>query len=98
VRFSDGDVRGLVAVLQRAFKRPNVSVDDETVKQRIRSDALRDVGVPSRDIEIDVENRVATIHGSVQSRSHADGLLARVQKVPGVRAVAAMLRVSGAQT
>lgn len=94
VRFAGGHLRGLVALARRLVARPDVATDDVTVTQRIRSDALRDVGVATRDLDVEVKRGVATIKGSVESRELADQLIARVRKVPGVRDVAAMLKVS----
>jgi hypothetical protein len=94
LRFAGGHLRGLVALFRRLGSSPSVPVDDETVTQRIRSSAFRDAGVSTRDVEVEVEDGVATLRGSVGSRSLADDLVARVRKVPGVRDVAAMLRVS----
>jgi hypothetical protein len=93
-RFTGGHLRGLLAITRHAFSPESPEVDDATVAQRIRSDALRDVGVTTRDVEVEVENGVATLRGSVGSRSRADDLVARVHRVPGVRDVAAMIRVS----
>jgi hypothetical protein len=93
IRFAGGHLRGLVALSRRLVSRPNVPVDDETVTQRIRSSAFRDVGISTRDVEVAVEGGVATLRGSVDSHSLADDLVARVRKVPGVRDVASMIRV-----
>jgi hypothetical protein len=93
-RFAGGHVRGLVAVTRRLFSPPPDTGDDATVAQRIRSDALRDVGLSTHDVEVEVEDGVATLRGAVESRSLADDLVARVSKVPGVRDVAAMIRVT----
>ena len=43
---------------------------------------------------MEVERGVATLRGSVTSRSLADDLVTRVDKVPGVQDVAAMIRVT----
>jgi osmotically-inducible protein OsmY len=95
VKFVSGHLHGLMALVRRLSTRPAVAVDDETVTQRIRSDAFRDVGVSTREVEVEVEDGIATLRGSVDDRSIADNLVTRVGKVPGVRDVAAMLRVSG---
>ena len=65
VKFAGGHARGLVAVTRRALTRTEVLSDDETVTQRIRSDAFRDVGVSTRDIDVHVENGFVTLRGSV---------------------------------
>jgi osmotically-inducible protein OsmY len=70
-----------------------VNGDDAAVEQRIRSEALRDVGIPSSDIDLTVDDGVVTLVGSVPGDKSASDLVARVQKVPGVAEVAAMLRV-----
>lgn len=93
-RFAGSHLRGLAAVSRQVFTQPSVPPDDETVTQRIRSKTLRDVGVSTRDVEVEVEDGVATLRGSVDSRTIADDLVTGVGKVPGVRDVAAMLRVS----
>jgi osmotically-inducible protein OsmY len=72
---------------------PTVDSDDAVVEQRIRSEALRDVGIPTSDIDLTVEDGVVTLIGSVSGDKPASDLVARVQKVPGVADVAAMLRV-----
>jgi osmotically-inducible protein OsmY len=98
-RFAGGHLRGLVAVSRRALGRQATAVasDDETVEQRIRSYALREVGVSTREVEVEVEDGVATLRGSVDGRAAADELVSRVAKVPGVRDVAAMIRVSSSR-
>jgi hypothetical protein len=98
-RFAGGHLRGLVAVSRRALGRQVTAAasDDETVKQRIRSEALREAGVSTRDVEVEVEDGVATLRGSVDGRAAADELVSRVAKVPGVRDVAAMIRVSSSR-
>jgi len=93
-RYLGGVLRGLFARSRRLVARPDVAVDDATVEQRIRSDALRDVGVAAHDVDIRVERGVVTLRGSVEGRTLADDLVARVRKVPGVRDVAAMLKVT----
>src|ERR687892_379068 len=80
--------RGLVATPARA-------VDDGTVVQRIRSEALRDVGVSTSDVDVDVRDGVAVLRGAVATRSLADDLVARVRGVPGVHDVESALDVVG---
>jgi osmotically-inducible protein OsmY len=97
VRFVGGHARGLVAIARRLVSQRDVRADDATVTQRIRSDALRDVGVSAREVDVDVVGGVATLRGSVANSSLADDLVGRVRKVPGVRDVQPMLRVSEEQ-
>lgn len=88
-----GHARGFRALLGRLVKRESVHTDDQTVTQRIRSDAFRDVGVSTRDIDVNVEDGVARLRGNVESGSLADDLVSRVRKVPGVRDVTSDLAV-----
>jgi hypothetical protein len=96
-RFAGGHVRGLVAAVRRLSAKPDVATDDATVTQRIRSDALQDAGVSTRDVEVEFDAGVATLQGSVDSRTVADDLVSRVAKVPGVQDVAAMIRVTNGE-
>ena len=93
-RYASGYLAGLVARARRLVGSHDVSTDDRTVEQRIRSDAFRDVGVPAQSIDVRVEQGLVTLRGSVEAGTLADDLIARVRKVPGVIEVAAMLRVS----
>jgi osmotically-inducible protein OsmY len=91
--YAMGRVRGAAAsVTPDTHERPT---DDATVLQRIRSEALRDVGLSAADVEVRVENGVATLEGTVASAKLAEDLLARVRGVPGVQDVALALRVGG---
>lgn len=94
VKLVGGQARGFVALLRRLVKSESVPTDDQTVVQRIRSDAFRDVGVSTRDIDVVVDNGVARLRGNVPSSSLADDLVSRVRKVPGVREVSSELAVS----
>lgn len=93
-RFTGGRLQGLVARARSRVWHRGVAVDDRTVEQRIRSAAFRDVGLSASEVEVEVERGVATLRGTAGSRSLADDLVTRVEKVPGVRDVAAMIRVT----
>ena len=94
-KFAGGHARGVLATGRRLATRRAAIADDAKIVQRIRSDALRTAGVTTRDVEVEVEDGVATLRGAVEGRATADELVARVAKVPGVQDVAAILRVSG---
>jgi len=92
-RFLAGNARGVQARVRRMLVPRDLALDDRTVEQRIRSDAFREAGVTGKDVDVRVEQGVATLRGSVAEPSTADDVIARVGKVPGVVDVAAMLRV-----
>ena len=96
-RFSAGKARGFYARTRHVVVRPTTESADAIVEQRIRSDALRDVGVSTRDVEIGVEDGVVTLTGQVVGDKRASDLVARIGKVPGVENVAAMLHVIAEQ-
>jgi osmotically-inducible protein OsmY len=95
VKLVGGQARGVLALGRRLRRRTDVKADDRTVEQRIRSDAFRDVGVSTRDVDVEVENGLAKLRGSIDSISLADDLVSRVRKIPGVREVSAELQVAG---
>ena len=90
-RFAAGRLRGLSAPLHQD-EAPRAT-DDGTVLQRIRSEALRDVGVSTSEVDVTVSDGVAMLRGEVVSASLVDDLVDRVRLVPGVRDVDAMIRV-----
>jgi BON domain len=93
-KFYGGRVKGVAHEVKTAASGEPEAADDATVRQRILSDALRDVGVATKDVDVDVRNGVATIRGEVASSSLADDLVARVRNVPGVRGVTPALTVA----
>ena len=90
-RFAAGRLRGQSAPLHQD-EAPRAT-DDGTVLQRIRSEALRDVGVSTSEVDVTVSDGVAMLRGEVGSASLVDDLVDRVRLVPGVRDVDAMIRV-----
>lgn len=94
VKLAGGQARGFLALLRRLRRRSSVAMDDQTVTHRIRSDAFRDVGVSTRDVDVEVEDGLARLRGSIDSISLAEELVTRVRRVPGVRDVSAELKVA----
>ena len=66
-RFTAGRLRGLSAPLRQ--DEASRATDDGTVLQRIRSEALRDVGVSTSEGDVTVADGVATLRGEVVSAS-----------------------------
>ncbi len=69
-------------------------VDDATIEHRVLGDALPAAGVTADAVEVEVDDGVVMLQGSVEGADQADALVQLVAGVPGVRDVAAMLRVS----
>jgi len=91
---------GTAVFVDRALKRrrdhelADTAVDDETIEHRVLGDALPAVGVDPDEVEVEVADGVVSLHGAVEGTQRADALVQKVAEVPGVRDVAAMLRVS----
>jgi BON domain len=92
-KYEAGRAQGLVAEARTTIAPSDVATDDTTVKQRILSDALRDVPVSTKKVEVDVRDGVATLRGEVPTQTLVDELVKRVRNVPGVRDVQPSLTV-----
>ena len=69
-------------------------VDDATIEHRVLGDALPAAGIDPDALDVDVQDGIVSLQGAVDGTERADALVQRVAEVPGVRDVAAMLRVS----
>lgn len=79
---------------RRRNEAPTVGADDATIAHRVLGEALPAAGVSADHVAVEVDRGVVTLQGSVDGSDRADALIERVADVPGVRDVAAMLRVS----
>lgn len=89
---------GTALVIDRVRARrrdtEGAAVDDATIEHRVLGDALPAAGVSADEVEVEVEHGVVVLQGSVDGAERADALVQKVAEVPGVRDVAAMIRVS----
>jgi len=69
-------------------------VDDATIEHRVLGDALPAAGIDPDALDVDVRDGIVSLQGAVDGTERADVLVQKVAEVPGVRDVAAMLRVS----
>jgi len=69
-------------------------VDDATIEHRVLGDALPVAGIDPDALDVDVQDGIVSLQGAVDGTERADALVQKVAEVPGVRDVAAMLRVS----
>jgi len=69
-------------------------VDDATIEHRVLGDALPAAGIDPDALDVDVRDGIVSLQGAVDGTERADALVQKVAEVPGVRDVAAMLRVS----
>jgi len=91
---------GTALFLERALTRrhrvagEDADVDDATIEHRVLGDALPAAGIDPQEVNVEVADGVVSLQGEVEGSERADALLQKVAEVPGVRDVAAMIRVS----
>jgi len=90
-RYQQGVARGVAHSLAEAFQEP-VEVDDETLLQKIKSEAVGRWDGPKRDLVIDVRDGNVIVRGPAD-RDQAGELIRLVESVDGVRVVSDEMRV-----
>jgi osmotically-inducible protein OsmY len=83
-RFGVGSIGATGSVTEEA-------VDDATLVDRIRSEALGDAHIPAGEINVDVADGVATLRGELSDPALIDEIVDRVRVVPGVAGVENLL-------
>jgi osmotically-inducible protein OsmY len=91
VEHQKGVVQGLAHDLTEPF-RPETEFDDETLRQKVKSEALGRWDGPKKDVEIDVDKGVVTLTGKVDAEN-MDELIRLVNGVPGVASINDQLSV-----
>ena len=89
-----GQAPGVAAQTRGRVTSPDVSTDDETVRQRILSGAFRDIPVATGDVDVQVHEGVATLRGSVRDETLVETLVKSVSETPGVDEVKPELDVA----
>jgi osmotically-inducible protein OsmY len=84
-RYQKGKIQGLAHDLTEPF-RTETEVDDDTLTQKVRSEALGRWEGAKKDIEIGVQGGVVTLKGETTPEL-ARGLAGLVEAVPGVVSV-----------
>lgn len=85
VRYQRGVVQGIAHDLTETF-RPEAEFDDDTLLQKVKSEAIGRWEGPKREIEIQVKEGVVTLRGPA-SADRATELIHLVEAVPGVASV-----------
>lgn len=84
IRYQKGTARGFLHMLSRPIRKKQRSVDDHTLLQKIRSEAIGPWNNAAReDIEVDVDRGIVTVAGSVDRIE----LIELIRKVDGVDAI-----------
>jgi osmotically-inducible protein OsmY len=84
-RYQKGVVQGLAHDLTEPF-RPEPEFDDDTLAQKVRSEALGRWRGDKKDIDISVKDGIVTLKGKA-TEELATELVGMVASVPGVRSV-----------
>ena len=80
-----GVVQGLAHDLTEPF-RPTPDFDDETLRQKVKSEAIGRWDGPKKDLEVEVDKGVVTLKGNLAAE-HMDQLIRLIKGVPGVASV-----------
>jgi osmotically-inducible protein OsmY len=91
-RYQKGVARGMAHKMTEPFQEP-VEVDDQTLLQKIRSEAVGRWQGPTREIEIDVRDGDVTVRGPAD-RDRAGELIHLIESVDGVRSVSDQMTVT----
>jgi hypothetical protein len=78
-------------VMQAGSRLAPAAVDDATLVDRIRSEALGDAHIPAGEINVDVADAVATLRGELSDPALIEEIVGRVRMVPGVAGVENLL-------
>ena len=89
--YQKGVMQGLAHDLTEPF-RPQPDVDDETLSQKVKSEAIGRWDGPKRDIRVEVADGVVTLTGNAPAEQ-VDELIRLVKGVPGVAEVNDQLSV-----
>ena len=91
-RYQRGVAQGAMHKMAEPF-RPDEEIDDNTLLQKVRSEALGRWRGPKRGVEIDIDSGTVTLRGPV-TRERAEELVELVEAVDGVEAVSDEMTVS----
>lgn len=84
-RYQKGKIQGLAHDLTEPF-RPEEQFDDDTLTQKVRSEALGRWGGAKKAVDIAVKDGVVTLKGNTTTEL-AEELVGLVESVPGVVSV-----------
>ena len=89
--YQKGVVQGLAHDLTEPF-RPEPDFDDETLRQKVKSEAIGRWDGPKNKIDVEALDGVVTLKGTLGAE-HVDELIRLVKGVPGVASVNDQLSV-----
>jgi len=69
-------------------------LDDASLADKVRSEALRDHEVPKGQVNVNVEHGTVVLRGQLASQEQIDHLIAEAERVQGVRGVKSLLHTA----
>ncbi|CAN5793942.1 hypothetical protein BH23CHL4_BH23CHL4_27460 [soil metagenome] len=94
-RRAAAQVAGKAHQIRHFRDQPEEAASDQMLTDRILSQAFRDVDFPHDQVNINVEDRVAVLHGVLGEPEAITRLEEAVRKTPGVRRVESYLHLPG---
>jgi osmotically-inducible protein OsmY len=95
VHHATADAAGTARRAAHALRRPeDVELDDTTLVDKVESTVFRTHDVPKGQINVNAENGVVFLRGTVESPELVEALEARVRKVRGVKDVENLLHIA----
>ena len=92
VEYQKGGVKGAVHDLAGNV-RPERHFDDETLLQKVRSEALGRLNGSTSELEIDISNGEVRLSGALGSAAERDRLIELIRKVEGVSGIDDQTRI-----
>jgi osmotically-inducible protein OsmY len=83
-------VRGRASRIAHRNGHPQ-ELDDASLADKVRSEALRDSEVPKGQVNVNVEHGTVVLRGQLASQEQIDHLIHKAEKVHGVRGVKSLL-------
>ena len=89
---------GLQMKLQHLGPRGQREPDDATLAARVQTELFRDQSVPKGRININVERGTVVMRGTLDDRSLVEAMERKIHRIPGVRDVRNLIRVTDGAT
>jgi hypothetical protein len=94
-RRTDATIRGWLARARHLGPSGRPDPDDVTLAHRVETEVFRDPEVPKGRMNVNVENGVVVVRGSVDDEAMIATIERRIQRIPGVVGVRNLLHRNG---
>jgi osmotically-inducible protein OsmY len=94
-RWTGATVQGWVARAQHLGSSGETNPDDATLADRVETEVFRDSDVPKGRMNVNVENGIVVVRGTVDDQALISTIERRIQRIPGVAGVRNLLHLTG---